>query len=51
MKTFVFHQKNGNASVILSAENFKEAELALFDIVKSDYGWRVEDEDGEDEDY
>ena len=49
MKTFVFTQKHGNASVTLSADNFEEAETALFDIVQGDCGWRVEDEDGEEE--
>tara|TARA_R110000824_G_scaffold224290_2_gene411970 strand:+ start:227 stop:382 length:156 start_codon:yes stop_codon:yes gene_type:complete len=50
MKTFTFTQKYGNASVILSADNFEEAEEQLFDIVQGDCGWRVEDEDGEEED-
>jgi len=49
MKTFVFSQKHGNASVTLSADNFEEAEKELFEIVKDDYGWRVHDEDGEEE--
>jgi len=51
MKTFIFTQKHGNASVTLSANDFEEAEEALFDIVQGDCGWRVEDEDGEDEDW
>jgi hypothetical protein len=49
MKTFVFYQKHGNASVTLSANDFDEAEEALFDIVQGDCGWRVEDEEGEPE--
>jgi hypothetical protein len=49
MRTFVFYQKHGNASVTLSANDFDEAEEALFDIVQGDCGWRVEDEEGEPE--
>jgi hypothetical protein len=49
MKTFVFTQKHGNASVTLSADNFDDAVEALFEIVQGDCGWRVEDEDGEEE--
>jgi hypothetical protein len=49
MKTYIFTQKYGNASVILSADNYKEAEEALMDIVEGDCGWRCENEDGEDE--
>ena len=49
MKTFVFIQKNSSVIVTLSAKNLKEAEKELFDTVKYDYGWYVEDEDGEEE--
>jgi hypothetical protein len=48
-KTFNFYQKNSSATVSLSADSFKEAEQELFNLVKDDYGWRVDDEDGEDE--
>ena len=47
MKTFIFIQKNSSVIVTLSAPNFEEAEKVLFDTVKDNYGWRVEDEDGE----
>jgi len=52
MRTFTFYQKHGNQhgiAVILSAENFEEAEEVLMDTVQGDCGWRVENEDGEDE--
>jgi hypothetical protein len=45
-KTFNFYQKNSSATVSLSADSFKEAEQELFNLVKDDYGWRVDDEDG-----
>lgn len=51
MKTFHFCQKNSSVIVTLSATDFEEAEQELFNTVKDDYGWRVEDEDGEDEDW
>mgnify|MGYP000963888502 CR=1 FL=1 len=50
MKTFNFYQKHGNVRITLSANNFDEAEEILMDTVQGDCGWRVEDEDGEDED-
>lgn len=51
MRTFNFYQKNSSVRVTLSADNFEEAEETLFDHVKSNYGWRCEDEDGEDEEW
>lgn len=50
MKTFIFCQKNSSAILTLSAPNFDEAEALLAEEVKDVYGWRVNDEDGEDED-
>lgn len=50
MKTFIFTQKNSSISITISAENFEEAEEILNDTVKDNYGWRVNDEEGEDED-
>jgi len=50
MKTFKFYAKNSSAVVILSAPNFDMAEKELFETVISQYGWRVENEEGEDED-
>jgi hypothetical protein len=49
MKTFQFVQKNSNIMVILSANSLEEAEEILFDTVKFNYGWRVSNPDGEDE--
>ena len=51
MKTFIFTQKNSSATIVLSAENFEEALKELEDHTEDTYGWRVEDEEGEDEDY
>jgi hypothetical protein len=51
MKTFNFYQKHGNVRITLSANNFDEAEEILMDTVQGDCGWRVEDEDGEDDFY
>lgn len=50
MKTFTFYQKNGSACLTLSAETFEEAEEELKEIVKDSYSWRVENENGEDDD-
>jgi hypothetical protein len=50
MKTFRFYQKNSSACLSLSAPNFDEAEVELGYVVKDVYGWRVDDEDGEDDD-
>ena len=50
MKTFMFYQKNSSACLTISALTFEEAETELCELVKDIYGWRVEDEDGEDED-
>jgi len=49
-KTFNFYQKNSSATFSISADSFEEAEEELFNTVKDSYGWKVEDEDGEDED-
>jgi hypothetical protein len=49
MKTFVFMEKNGNASITLSSENFESAKKELGEKVKYLNNWRVEDKDGEDE--
>lgn len=50
MKTFTFINKNSSAIMVLSAQNFEEAEQELFELVKTD-DWYVEDEDGESEDF
>lgn len=49
MRTFTFTQKNSGIAIILSAGNLEEAEIILEDTVKDNYGWRVEDEEGEEE--
>jgi len=50
MKTFVFNEKNGSGTLTVSAPNFNEADRIVDEIVKNANNWRVEDEDGEDED-
>ena len=47
MKTFVFNEKNGNAALILSAENEREAFQMLKEKVKDFEGWRLEEVDDE----
>jgi hypothetical protein len=47
MRTFNFYDKNEPIFIALSANTFEEAEIILFETVKSNYGWRVEDIDGE----
>jgi hypothetical protein len=48
LRTFTFYQKNSSAVLTLSAPSFEQAEEDLKEIVKDTYGWRVEDEEGED---
>lgn len=43
----MFVNKNEPVIVTITASNFEEAELILFETVKSDYGWYVDDEEGE----
>jgi len=50
MKTFVFYQKNSSLVLTLSAPSFEQAETALWAGVRDTYGWRCDNEDGEDED-
>ena len=49
MKTFIFNDKTGSASITLSAENYEEALSYLRDIVTYPLMWRVNNEEGEDE--
>ena len=51
LKTFTFYQKNSSAVLTLSSSSFENAENLLFETVQSDYGWRCDDEEGEEEDY
>lgn len=50
MKTFVFTQKNSGVVIVITAEDFTEAEQILNDTVKDNYGWRVDNEEGEEDD-
>ena len=47
MRNFVFVNKNEPVTLSIRADNFEEAEELLFYIVKNDYGWYVESEEGE----
>jgi len=50
MKTYIFAQKNGSGSLILSAESEIDAYDELDEIVMDVDGWRlteIHDEDGE----
>jgi len=47
MTTYIFAEKNGNASITLSADNEDEAIAYLDGITKHPMGWRL---DGEEED-
>ena len=49
MKTFIFNHSNSSASLIISAENFQEADNKVDALVKDALGWIVEDEEGKDE--
>ncbi|MEK6884549.1 MAG: hypothetical protein AABY22_33260 [Nanoarchaeota archaeon] len=49
MKTFIFNETNGNASITLSATDYTDALEYLKAIVASDWAWRCEDEEGEEE--
>lgn len=50
MRSFQFVQKNSGVIVIISAKTFEEAEIILIETVKDNYGWRVDNEEGELED-
>ncbi len=53
MKTYLYCEDNGSATLILSARNQEEADENLAELVKDTDEWRfdgVEDEDDEDED-
>lgn len=47
ISNYTFNHKNAPVSILISAESYIEAEKILKDIVKDDYGWRIEDENGE----
>ena len=49
MKTFTFTHKNTGDVFITDAIDFEEAEFTLKNILIDTYGWRVDDEEGEDE--
>lgn len=50
MKTFVFNEKNGSASIILSESNYDEAIEYLKNLGVNPNHFEYEDEEGEDED-
>ncbi len=48
-RTFIFSEKNGNASIILSAKNYEDALEYLDTITANKEFWRVENEEGDQE--
>jgi hypothetical protein len=44
----MFYEKNSSAVLTLSAPTFAEAEKELATLVKHDFNWSCDDEDGED---
>lgn len=50
MRTFVFVSENSSAVLTLSASSYEEAMEELTETVKHPADFRVEDEEGEDED-
>ena len=49
MRTFSFGSKNSSVVVILSADDFAEAEETLFEHVHPDTRWSCDDTEGEEE--
>lgn len=49
MRTFIFIEKNGSGTLAVSAETFDEAIENLGEMVSEPMGWRVENEEGEEE--
>ena len=49
MRTFTFTHKNTGDVFITEADDFDEAEVILKNTLIDTYGWRVDDEEGEDE--
>lgn len=47
LKKFTFIQKQGNATITLTAPTFGDAQADLFEIVKDGSDWDCENEDGE----
>ena len=46
-KTFIFIEKNGSGTLVISAQDLDEAIQSLSDMVSDPMGWRVENEEGE----
>jgi len=49
MKTFIFYQKNSSAVMALSAPTYDDAYEQLTEEVGNTWGWRCDDQEGEDE--
>ena len=47
MLQYTFIQKNSSIIIIIKANSFEEAEKLLFETIIDNYGWRVDDEEGE----
>lgn len=48
-KTFIYYEKNGSASITVSAQDESEADQTLSEIVKDPEAFRLEEVMGEDE--
>ena len=46
MKTFIFSHKGMNIDIVVSAEDFNDADTKVDMVVKNSSEWVVEDEDG-----
>jgi hypothetical protein len=49
MRTFQFTNKNAPIIIFISAKSFEEAKIILFETVKSNYGWRFDNKEEEED--
>jgi hypothetical protein len=49
MKTFIFYHKNSSATMALTSSDYDSAREELKSHLKDDWGWRCDNEDGEEE--
>jgi len=47
MKTFIFYHKNSSAVMTLTTNTFEDAQEELKNTVQDTWGWRCDNEDGE----
>jgi len=51
MKTYIFSHKGMNIDLVVSAEDFVDADTYVDRVVKNSSEWAVEDEDGIEEEF